>query len=110
MDVIDRDEELNYIDDGTHMETSKIECPILKTIKAKANPATDEGQNSGLEPHDPIDLDSSEAERTATDQSRSPPPTLEDVERSVVETTGDDAALNVEDNNVLQLEKVGVLS
>jgi hypothetical protein len=35
---------------------------------------------------------------------------LEDAERSVVETTGDDAALNVKDNKVLQLEKAGVLS
>jgi hypothetical protein len=51
MDVINEDEELNYIDDGTPMETSENECPALKTIEAKANPATDEGQNSGLEPH-----------------------------------------------------------
>jgi hypothetical protein len=107
MDVINEDEELNYIDDGTPVETSEN---ALKTIEAKANPATDEGQKSGLEPHDPIDLDSSEAERPTADQSRSPLPTLEYAERSVVETTGDDAALNVKDNKVLQLENAGVLS
>jgi hypothetical protein len=110
MDVIEEDEELNYIDDGTPMKTSEKGCPSLKTVEAKANPATNESQNSGLEPHDPIDLDSSEAERPATDQSRSPPPTLEDAERSTVETTENDAALNVKNNNVLQLEKAGVLS
>jgi hypothetical protein len=55
-------------------------------------------------------LDSFEAERPATDQSISPPPMLEDAERSVVETTGDDATPNIKDHNVLQLEKASVLS
>jgi hypothetical protein len=67
MDVIDKDEELNYIDDGTPMETTGKESPALKTIEAKADPATDKGQSSGLEPHDPIDLDSTEVERPATE-------------------------------------------
>jgi hypothetical protein len=31
MDVIDKDEELNYINDGTPMETSEKERPASKT-------------------------------------------------------------------------------
>jgi hypothetical protein len=54
MDVIDEDEELNYIDDGTPMETIGKENPALKTIEARVNPATEKGQSSGLQPHDPI--------------------------------------------------------
>jgi hypothetical protein len=34
---------------------------------------------------------------------------LEEIERSAVGTTGDDAVLSVKDDNVLQLEKAGVL-
>jgi hypothetical protein len=110
MDVVDEDEELNYIDDGTPMETSGKESPALKTVEAKDDPAMDKGQSPVLEPHDPIDLDSTEAERPAADQSKSPPPMLEGPESSAVEITGDDIAPLVKDNNVLQLEKAGALS
>jgi hypothetical protein len=43
-------------------------------------------------------------------QSRPPPPTLEDAERSAVGITGEDAAPIVKGNDVLQLEKAGVPS
>jgi hypothetical protein len=39
-------------------------------------------------------LDSSEAERPVENQSQSPPPWFEEVERPVEKTTGDDAILN----------------
>jgi hypothetical protein len=108
MDVIDEDEELNYIDDGTPMETLE-EYPVSKSDEAKVDPVIDEGQSSGLKPNDPIDLNSSETERPTANQSRSPLPTLEEIERSVVKTTRDDAILNVKDDNALQLEEAGVL-
>jgi hypothetical protein len=110
MDVIDEDEELYYIYDGIPAETLKKESSTLKTIEAKADAATGKGENSGLEPHDSIDLDSFEAERPAADQSRSPPPTLEDAERLAMEITGGGAAPLIKDANVLQLEKAGTLS
>jgi hypothetical protein len=110
MDVIDEDEELNYIGDGTPMETSEKERLVPKTDEANVDPATDEGQNSGLKPQDPIDLDSSEAERPIANQSRSPLPMLEDIEKPAVGTTRDDVVLSVKDDNVLQLENAGVLS
>jgi hypothetical protein len=74
MDVIDEDEELNYIDNGTPMETSEKEHPVLKSDKAKVDPAIGEGQSSGLKPNDPLDLDSSDVEKPTENQSRSPPP------------------------------------
>jgi hypothetical protein len=84
MYVINKDEQLNYIDDGTPMETLEKEHSVSKTDAAKVDPMIDEGQSLGLKPHDPIDLDSSEAERPTTNQSQSPPPTLDDIERSAV--------------------------
>jgi hypothetical protein len=84
MYVINKDEQLNYIDDGTPMETLEKEHSVSKTDAGKVDPMIDEGQSLGLKPHDPIDLDSSEAERPTTNQSQSPPPTLDDIERSAV--------------------------
>jgi hypothetical protein len=68
------------------------------------------GENSGLILHDPIDLDSSEAERAATGQSRSPPPVLGDINESTAEATGEGAAPLNKETNVFQLEKAGVFS
>jgi hypothetical protein len=110
MGVIDEDEEFYYIDDGIPAETSKKESSTLKTIEAKADSAMGKGENSGMEPHDPIDLDSSEAETLAADQSRSPPPMLEDAKRSTMEITGGGASPLIKDTNILQLEKAGVVS
>jgi hypothetical protein len=73
MDVIDKDEELNYIDDETPAEASKEKSPYLKTIEATIESAIGKGESSGLKPRDQIDLDYSEAEKPAADQSRSPP-------------------------------------
>jgi hypothetical protein len=66
MDVIDEDEELNYIDDGTPMETSEKKHLVSKTNEAKVDPVIDEGQSSVLKPNEPINLDSSGAERPTT--------------------------------------------
>jgi hypothetical protein len=67
IDVIDEDEELNYIDDGIPTETLKKESSTLKIINAKTDSAMGKDEGSGLEPYDPIDLDSSKAERPTVD-------------------------------------------
>jgi hypothetical protein len=110
MDAIDEDEELYYIDDGIPTETSKEESSALKTIESKTDSATGKGENSDLKPHDPIDLDSSEAKRPMADQSRLPPLMLGDAKRSAMEIIRGDVAPLIKDANVLQLEKVGALS
>jgi hypothetical protein len=71
MDMIDEDEELNFIDDDIPTAASKEKISDLKTIEATIKTATGKGENSGLEPRDPIDLDSSKAEnprRTSLDR------------------------------------------
>jgi hypothetical protein len=108
MDVIDEDEELNCINDGTPMETPETKNHVSKTDKTDVDPAIDEGQNSGLKPSDPLDLDSSEAEKPTINQSRLPPPTLEETERSVEKTTEDDVVLDIKDDSALRLEEAGV--
>jgi hypothetical protein len=72
IDMIDEDEELSYIDDGTPTETSKKESSALKIFDAKTKSTMGKGESSGLKLHDPIDLDPSEAEKPTADQSRSP--------------------------------------
>jgi hypothetical protein len=52
-----------------------------------------EGHSSIQKSNDPLDLDSSEAEKSTVNQSWSPPPSLEEAERSVGKTTSGDAAL-----------------
>jgi hypothetical protein len=68
------------------------------------------GEDSGLKTHDPIDLDSSEAERAVAGQSHSPQQVLGDVNESTAEATGENAAPLMKETNVLQLEKAGVFS
>jgi hypothetical protein len=68
------------------------------------------GENSGLKPQDPIDLDPSEAEKPAAGESRSLPPVLGDVDKSTAEATGQDTAPLIQETIVLQLEKAGVFS
>jgi hypothetical protein len=68
------------------------------------------GENSDLKPHDPINLDSSEAEEPAVGQSRSPPTVVGDVDESTAEATGEDATPLMKETNVLQLEKASVFS
>jgi hypothetical protein len=72
IDMIDEDEELSYIDDGTPTETTKKESSALKIFDAKTKSTMGKGESSGLKLHDPIDLDPSEAEKPTADQSRSP--------------------------------------
>jgi hypothetical protein len=82
----------------------------LKILESQKESAMGPSENSGLRPHDLIDLDSSEAEKPTAGESRSPPPVLGDIEKSAAEATGEDAAPLIQETNVLQLEKVGVCS
>jgi hypothetical protein len=110
MDVTDETEELCYIDDDTPTEAAKKESSDLKVLDDQNESAISSGEGSGLKPHEPIDLDPSEAEKPAAGQSRSPPPVLGDVDTSTTEATGEDAAPLLKETNVLQLEKEGVFS
>jgi hypothetical protein len=110
MDVTDETEELCYIDDDTPAEAAKKESSDLKVLDDQNESAISPGEGSGLKPHEPIDLDPSEAEKPAAGQSRSPPPVLGDVDTSTTEATGEDAAPLLKETNVLQLEKEGVFS
>jgi hypothetical protein len=109
IDVIDEDEELNYLDDDTPATASKEKSPALKTIEAINEPVASKGESSGLEARDPIDLDFPEAEKPAADQSRSPPPALKDDGGSVMEISEGNTASPAKDTRVLQLEKAGAL-
>jgi hypothetical protein len=109
MDMIDEDEELNFIDDDIPAAASKEKISDLKTIEATIKTATGKSENSGLEPRDPIDLDSSKAEKPAADQSRSPPPALGDDDGSAMDISRGDAAPLAKDTHVLQLEKACAL-
>jgi hypothetical protein len=108
MDVIDEDEELCYIDDGTPMEVSEKNPSTLKPDEARIYPVSGEGQRSGLKSSDAINLGSSEAERPMENQSRSSPPSFEEAERPVEKTTGFDAILDPKNDDTLQLEKAGM--
>jgi hypothetical protein len=105
MDVIDEDEELCYIDDGNPIEVSRKNPSASKLDEAGINPMLGEGQSSGLKSNDLIDFDSSEAEKPSENQSRSPPPSLEETERFVEKSTGNDAILHPKNDDTLQLEK-----
>jgi hypothetical protein len=110
MDVIDEAEEPCYIDDNTLVETAKKESSALKIFDAKTESAMGQGENSGLKLHDPIDLDSFEAEKPTAGLSRSPPPMLGDADKSAAKTIGEDTTPLIKDTNVLQIEKAGVFS
>jgi hypothetical protein len=58
MDVIGEDEELSYLDDGVPAKASQEKNLALKTIENVFEPAADEGGNSCLQAHEPIDLGS----------------------------------------------------
>jgi hypothetical protein len=78
VDVIDEIEELCYIDDDTPVEVAEKESFALKVFDDQIESAMGPGESSGLKPHDPIDLDTSEVEKSAAGQSHSPPPVLGD--------------------------------
>jgi hypothetical protein len=86
------------------------ESPDLKILGDQNESAMGPGENSGLKPHDPINLDSSEDEDPAAGQSRSPPAMMGDVDESTAEATEEDATPPMKEANVLQLEKAGVFS
>jgi hypothetical protein len=107
MDVIDEDEELCYIDDGTPMEISERSPSTLKPVEDRINPMRDVGQGLGQKSSDHIELGSSEIEKHMENQSRSPPPTFEEAEKPVEQTTGGDTILDSKDDDTLLLENVG---
>jgi hypothetical protein len=105
VDVTDETEELCYIDDDAPTETMEQEGSALKNLEDKNRSAMCPGQNSGLKPQDPIDMEPSEAEKPTAGESRSPPPVLRDVDKLTTEATGEDTAPLIQETNVLQLEK-----
>jgi hypothetical protein len=110
MDVTDETEELCYIDDDTRAETAKKESSALKVFGDQIESVMGLGESSGLKPHNPIDLDSSDVEKPVASQSHSPPSALGDSDKSAAEATGKDAVPLIKETNVLQLEKAGVFS
>jgi hypothetical protein len=110
VDVIDEMEELCYIDDDAPAETMEKESSALKILEDQNESTMGLGENSDLKPHDPINLDSSEAEEPAAGQSRSPPAVVGDVDESTAEATGEDTTPLMKETNVLQLEKASVFS
>jgi hypothetical protein len=110
VDVIDETEELCYIDDDAPSETKEQEGSALKTREGRKESAVGPIESSGLKPQDPIDLDPSETERPMGNESRSPPPVLCDIDEPTTKAAREDATPLISETNVLQLEKVGVLS
>jgi hypothetical protein len=88
MDVVDETEELCYIDDDTSMETSRMNPSTSVLDENKTKPTPDEGQGSGLKTHDPINLGSTDIEQPRTNLSRSPPPSLDEIEKQKQEIDG----------------------
>jgi hypothetical protein len=107
MDVIDKDEELSYLDDGVPAAASQEKNLVLKTSEVAFEPAADKGGSSGLRAHDPIDLSSPEAEKVEVNQSRSPPPVLKDNGKSTMDISEGNIASSAQDTLALQLEKTG---
>jgi hypothetical protein len=64
VDVIDETKEFCYINDDTPAEAAKKESSALKILDDQNESAMGPGESSGLKTHDPIDLDSSKAEKT----------------------------------------------
>jgi hypothetical protein len=91
VDVIDEMEELCYINDEVPAKTVEKESSALKILEGQNESAMGPGENSGLNPQDPIDLDPSEAEKPAAGESRSPLPVLGDIDKSTTEATEEDA-------------------
>jgi hypothetical protein len=92
MDVIDEDEELNYLDDDTPAMGSQEKDFALKTTEIIIEPVADKGESSGLKAHNP---------------SRSPPPVLKDDGGLMMNISEENIALAATDALALQLEKTG---
>jgi hypothetical protein len=80
MGIIDKTEELCYIDDDTPLETKDQESSALKPHDGQKESAMGPSESSGLKPQDLIDLDPPELERPMKDASRSPPPVSDDID------------------------------
>jgi hypothetical protein len=109
LNVIDEDEELCYIDDGTPMEILEKNPSSLEPVETQINLVPDVGQGLGQILNDPIDLGLSEVEKPVDTRSRSPPLTFEEVEKHVEKTTEGDATLDSKSDDDLLLEKAGTL-
>jgi hypothetical protein len=109
MDVIDEDEELIYLDDDTPATASQKKNLALQSTETIVELAVGKGENSGLRAHDPINLDSLEAEKPEAGQSISPPPILKDDRGSMMDISKENVASPAKDTLALQLEKAGSL-
>jgi hypothetical protein len=64
-------------------------------------------KDSGLKSSDPIDSGSSEAEKPTENQSRSPPPTFDEVEKYAEKMAGGDTVMDPKGDDTLLLENAG---
>jgi hypothetical protein len=107
MDMIDKVEELSYLDDGAPATSPQEKDLVLKTTEIVSEPAAEKGKGSGLKAHDPIVLGSPKGEKLEANQSRSPPPALKDDGRSTMDISKGDITPPAQDTLALQLEKIG---
>jgi hypothetical protein len=105
MDVIDEDEELSYLDDDTPTAASQDEKLALQSTETVVEPTAGKGESLGLKVHDPIDFNSSDAEKPEACQSGSLHPVLKDDGGSMMDISEENAASLSKDTHTLQLEK-----
>jgi hypothetical protein len=108
VDVVDKMEELCYIDDEAPLETKDREYAALKLLDGQKEAATGPSESSGLKPQNPIELDAPKIEKSTAHASRSPPPMSDDIDKTTAEAAGESATPLATETNVLQLEDAGM--
>jgi hypothetical protein len=110
VDVVDKTEELCYIDDDEAPSVTKNQ--EISTLGPRDGPKeTTMGlsESSSLKSQDPIDLDPPKTKRPVENTSCSPPPASNDINETTTEAAREKAALLATNTNVLQLEDAGAL-
>jgi hypothetical protein len=79
VDVVDKSEDLCYIDDDATLAVKDSEAPHLQPQSDPEGAVMDPGGSSGLKAQDPIDLDAPEIEESVAHASRSPLPVSDDL-------------------------------
>jgi hypothetical protein len=109
VDVVDKTEDMCYIDDNA---TLAIRDSEVLTLQPQSNPeesAMNLGKNSGLKAQDPIDLDAPEIEESAAHASRSPPPVSDDLNEAAAKAAEEITPVAAMTANVFQLEDTGMI-
>jgi hypothetical protein len=109
VDVVDKTEDLCYIDDDATLVIRDQEIPILQPQSDPEETAMDPSKSSGLKAQDPIDLDLPVIEESAAHTSRSPPPVSDDLNEADAKTAEEIAPVPVMTANVFQLEDAGAI-